>query len=155
MDLGNSGRSCPCPQKTHSHHSPRQRRPFWQFCRVAALGRPVNMDCEKLRQAGRKFTKQQNCLMDGKGWRIKVCQPADLIPGLFTILVLKVGREVLKYETIHSCGPVLAQRGSLIEWEQLGIMPSMNGWIRETGCPAHAHEIFSLIHPLHVNVIYS
>ena len=53
--------------------------------------------------------------MDGKDWGIKVGEPADLLPGLVTILVLQVAGEVLEDEAIHFYDPVLGQRWSLIE----------------------------------------
>ena len=40
--------------------------------------------------------------MDGKGRRIEVCQPADLVPGVVAILVLEVAGKVLKDEPVHS-----------------------------------------------------
>ena len=45
--------------------------------------------------------------MDGEGWRIKICQPADLVPGLIAVLVLQIGGEVLKDETVHRSPLVL------------------------------------------------
>ena len=39
--------------------------------------------------------------MDGEGRRVKICQPADLVPGLIAVLVLEVAGEVLKDEPVH------------------------------------------------------
>ena len=54
------------------------------------------------KEFGCDWRKWLTRLMDGKGRRIEVCQPADLVPGVVAILVLEVAGKVLKDEPVHS-----------------------------------------------------
>ena len=75
------------------------------------------------REFGCDWRKRLTRLMDGKGRRIEVCQPADLVPGVVAILVLEVAGKVLKDEPVHSpLFLVLCQGRSRVEWGPTGLM---------------------------------